>query len=141
MEATLQQFDAFRIPGRTICGHVDGLARRMAELSSSEDAPVLQSYGKQLVNSAAWPFRSSSPAFSAQCGNSSPTLHRRRSGRRRLSAVIVRKPNEQPDPPAAAARSGSAILRDDHLATALGEPRARAPKRRLRVQTAGHSKK
>jgi hypothetical protein len=45
MEATLQQFDALRSPGGTIRGHVDGLARRMmAEMSSSEDAAVLQSY-------------------------------------------------------------------------------------------------
>src|SRR5262249_30597090 len=26
MEATLQQLDALRTPGRTICGHIDGLA-------------------------------------------------------------------------------------------------------------------
>jgi hypothetical protein len=46
MEATLQQFDALRSPGRTIRGHVDRLApRMMAEMSSSEDAAVLQSYG------------------------------------------------------------------------------------------------
>jgi hypothetical protein len=45
MEATLQQFDALRSPGGTIRGHVDGLAKRMmAEMSSSEDATVLQSY-------------------------------------------------------------------------------------------------
>src|SRR6266511_5897804 len=44
-EATLQQFDALRSPGGTIRGHVDGLARRMMdEMSSSEDAAVLQSY-------------------------------------------------------------------------------------------------
>jgi hypothetical protein len=29
MEATLQQFDALRSPGRTIRGHVDGLATQM----------------------------------------------------------------------------------------------------------------
>jgi hypothetical protein len=46
MEATLQQLDALRSPGGTIRGHVDGLApRMMAEMSSSEDAAVLQSYG------------------------------------------------------------------------------------------------
>jgi hypothetical protein len=46
MEATLHQFDALRSPGDTIRGHVDGLARwMMAEMSSSEDAAVLQSYG------------------------------------------------------------------------------------------------
>jgi len=44
MEATLQQFDALRSPGRTIRGHVNGLARRMAGMSSSEDAAVLQRY-------------------------------------------------------------------------------------------------
>jgi hypothetical protein len=44
MEATLQQFDALRSPGRTIRGHVDRLAPRMAEMSS-EDAALLQSYG------------------------------------------------------------------------------------------------
>src|SRR5947209_8472763 len=39
-------FDALRSPGGTIRGHVDDLARRMmAEMSSSEDAAVLQSYG------------------------------------------------------------------------------------------------
>jgi hypothetical protein len=39
MEATLQQVDALRSPGRTIRGHVDRLApRMMAEKSSSEDA-------------------------------------------------------------------------------------------------------
>jgi len=42
MEATLQQFDALRSPGRTIRGHVDRLApRMMAEMSSSEDVAVL----------------------------------------------------------------------------------------------------
>jgi hypothetical protein len=46
MEATLQQFDALGSPGGTIRGHVDSLARRMmTEMSSSEDAAVLQSYG------------------------------------------------------------------------------------------------
>src|SRR6516225_7736092 len=54
MEATLQQFDALRSPGRTIRGHVDGLAGRMvAEMSSSEDAAVLQSCGYQFVNDQA----------------------------------------------------------------------------------------
>src|SRR5439155_17845995 len=39
-------WDALRSPGGTIRGHVDDLARRMmAEMSSSEDAAVLQSYG------------------------------------------------------------------------------------------------
>jgi hypothetical protein len=44
MEATLQQFDALRSPGRTIRGHVDGLAGRMMA-AVLEVAAVLQSYG------------------------------------------------------------------------------------------------
>jgi hypothetical protein len=42
----ISPIDALRSPGRTIRGHVDGLARWMtAEMSNSEDAAVLQSDG------------------------------------------------------------------------------------------------
>jgi hypothetical protein len=52
MEATLQQFDALRSPGRTIRGHVDGFVGRMMA-AVLEVAAVLQSYGCQFVNDQA----------------------------------------------------------------------------------------
>jgi len=56
MEATLQQFDALRSPGRTIREHVDGFVGRMMA-AVLEVAAVLQSYGYQFVNDQARPAR------------------------------------------------------------------------------------